>query len=89
MENQITTSKQFTIDWRDISKGILIAILTPVLFVVQQSLTVGELTFNWKSIGVAAISGGIAYIIKNFLSPSEVKIKVSAETADLLDQKIN
>ena len=75
MEKEIVTSKQFTIDWRDIAKGLLMAVITPVLFIIQQSLVAGELTFNWKAIGIAAVSGGVAYIIKNFLTPSVVQIK--------------
>ncbi len=42
------------------------AVLTPALFIVQQSLENGELTFDWKSIALASVSGGVAYLLKNF-----------------------
>lgn len=63
-------SKLFSLNSRDILKGIVIAILTPVLFLVQKSLELGTLTFNWRELGMAAVGGFIAYLIKNFLTPT-------------------
>ena len=68
------TSKQFSLDYRDILKGLLMSILTPALFIVQQSLDKGELVFNYKQVAVAAVAGGVAYLIKNFLTPSKTII---------------
>lgn len=60
------------LDWRDIGKGIVMAVLVPALLIVQQSLDRGELTFNWKAIAMAAIAGGVGYLLKN-ISTSSVK----------------
>ena len=45
------------------------AILTPAVVIIQQSLELGILTFEWKSIVTASIGGGLAYLLKNFLTP--------------------
>ena len=52
----------------DILKGLLMAILTPVVVIIQQSLDAGLFVFDWKSIGLAALSGGVAYLVKNFFT---------------------
>lgn len=64
-------SKQFSLKWRDIVRGFILAVLTPALLIIQQSLEVGSLTFNWHQIGMAAVAGGGAYLIKNFLEPTK------------------
>ena len=55
------------LDWL---KSLIMAGLVPVLYIIQTSLTNNELTFNWKQIGIAAISGMVAYLIKNFFTDS-------------------
>ena len=68
------TSKFLKLDFADILKGLLMAILTPAVVIIQQSLELGILTFEWKSIASASIGGGLAYLLKNFLTPQkEVK----------------
>jgi hypothetical protein len=66
-------SPLFTINWHDVLKGLIMAVLTPAVFIIQQTLQNGTLTFNWKSIGMAAVAGGVGYIIKNFLTPESKK----------------
>lgn len=69
-------SKQFSLKWRDIVRGFILAVLTPALLIIQQSLEAGSLTFNWHQIGMAAVAGGGAYLLKNFLEPTKVIEKV-------------
>lgn len=64
-------SKQFSLKWRDVVRGFILAVLTPSLLIIQQSLEAGSLTFNWHQIGMAAVAGGGAYLIKNFLEPTK------------------
>lgn len=67
-------SPLFTINLHDVLKGLIMAILTPCLFIIQQTIENGKLTFNWQSIAMAAVAGGVGYIIKNFLtSPDTTK----------------
>lgn len=65
------TSSMFRLNWQDVTKALLIACLTPVLVVLQSSVDAGQLTFDWKHMGMAAIGGGVAYLIKNFLTPAK------------------
>jgi len=71
---------RYSLKLRDYAKGVLMAILVPVLYVIQSSLTNGELTLNWKQIAIAALSGLIAYLIKNFFT-DDVK-----EAKKIIDQ---
>lgn len=69
-----TTSGQFSLNARDFLKGALLAVLTPVVTILIQTLQSGSLTFDWKAIGITALSTFLAYIVKNFLAPSQIVI---------------
>lgn len=77
MANQVTvtTSKQFSLNIKDVLKGIVVAILTPVIVVIQSSLDAGSLSFNWQQIGMAAVAGFVAYLAKNFFTPAQTIVK--------------
>ena len=64
------TSNFLSLNWLDLGKGLLMAVLTPVFVIVQQSLDLGVFTLDWKSIGLAGVAGGVAYLVKNFFTPS-------------------
>lgn len=68
-------SNFLSINWRNFLQGLLMAVLTPVFVIIQQSLESGDLVFNWKSIGVAAIAGGLAYISKKFFQGGDTAEK--------------
>lgn len=53
---------------RDFIHGLLMAILAPIVGVIQSSLENGVLTFDWRQIGLLSLSGGFAYLVKKFLS---------------------
>jgi len=68
------TSNFLSLDFKDILKGLLMSVLTPVIVIIQQSIESGVFTLDWKSIGLAAIGGGVAYLVKNFFTqPKEIK----------------
>lgn len=64
------TSNFLSLNWKDVFKGLIMAILTPVVFLIQETIETGDLNFDWKKIAIAAFSGCVAYLIKNFFSPS-------------------
>lgn len=66
-------SNFFSLGWRDILRGLVVAILTPVFVIVQQSFEQGSLTFDWRAIGMAAIGGALAYLTKNLFTKPDVK----------------
>jgi hypothetical protein len=69
-------SKQFTLAWRDIARGLIMAVLTPALFIIQQSIDAGIWVFDWHTIAMASVGGGVGYLIKNLLEPTKVIQKV-------------
>ena len=78
------TSKKWRIDWRDVAQGLLIAILTPVLVIIQSSLDAGVLRIDWKDCAIAAVAGGVSYLIKNLLS--DQKAFVSGKVVEKNEQ---
>lgn len=72
---QTITSKLYSLDKNDLLKGLLMAVVTPCLVIIQSSLDSGTLTLDWKNIGMAAVGGGVAYLLKNFFTPSQVVTK--------------
>ena len=78
------TSKKFRLNAKDFLRGLLIAMLTAALMAVQNALDAGELVFKWKQITMAAIGGGVAYLLKNFFQPAQVKQPINDNQADAL-----
>jgi len=76
----------FKLNLRDFLKGALMAILVPVLYVIQTSLDAGVLTFNWKQIVIAAIAGFVSYLIKNLFT-DDVKVAKKIVAKDRLDNQ--
>lgn len=66
-------TKLFDLGWRDFINGLIMAVLVPCVAIVQQSLDAGVLVFNWRTIGLAAISGAVGYLIKNFFTGNASK----------------
>lgn len=58
-------TKLGTVKLGDWERALVIAIITAPLTIILQSVNAGSLVINWKTILAAALSGGIAYILKN------------------------
>lgn len=80
MATTTVTSKQFTLNVSDLWKGLIVSVLSSVITIITNTLAEGSLTFNWKLIGITALSTGLAYIVKNFLTPSEIVVKNAEES---------
>ena len=65
-------SNFLALNGRDFLNGLIMAVLVPVLVIVENSVSAGGLTFDWKSIGTAAIAGAVGYLVKNFLTKPSV-----------------
>lgn len=74
----ITTSNQFSLSLKDILKGLLVAVITPVITIIMTSVNAGQLTFDWKAIGIVALAAGLAYLVKNFFTPAAIVIDAPA-----------
>jgi hypothetical protein len=71
------TSNLYSLDFKDISKGLVVAIGSAVVTTIQQSLQAGSLNFNWRLIGTVALSAGIAYLGKQFFTSASIKTPVN------------
>jgi len=77
-------SPKYSLDWRDLGKGTLLAMLAPVVVIAQQVcdtvITQGKplssVHLDWRTLVMASIGAGVAYLVKNFfqgIPASEVK----------------
>lgn len=66
------TSSFLTLDFKDLGKGLIVAVGGAVVAVVQKSLEIGSLTFNWHLIGGVALASGLSYLAKNFFTPATI-----------------
>ena len=77
-------SDRFSINWNDLIKGLYMAVILPVLTTIQQSISNGELTFNWRLIGLTSLAGLVGYIIKNFFTDN---VKDAEKTLEIAAKK--
>jgi hypothetical protein len=66
-------SKFFTLDWKDFSRGLLIAFLTAVISGVIELLDTGAI-FTWltmKPVLIAGISAALSYLLKCLVTNSQ------------------
>lgn len=62
--------KLFQLNWNDLLKGLIMAVLGAVIGLVSASVDAGSIDFNWSAIGKAALIAGIGYLCKNLLTNS-------------------
>lgn len=79
-------SDRFSINWNDLLKGLIMAVIMPVLAIIQQSISEGMLTFDWRLIGLTAGGGLVGYLIKNFFSDN---VKAAENTLEAAAKKSN
>jgi len=76
-----TTSNLFSLNTQDAIKGLVVSVFSAVITVVQNSISNGVVTFNWKEIGTVALAAGLAYLSKNFFTPSTTVISTSGSSS--------
>lgn len=67
-------SSIFTLNTNDFIKGLIMAVLSSVITVIYQTVEAGSLVFDWKAIGIIALTSGLAYIMKNLFTNSNGKL---------------
>lgn len=73
----MNTSDLFKLNGSDFAKGLVVAVLAAVLGSIQAGLSGHGLDFasyNWGSILDIAVTAGIGYLAKNFISDSSGRV---------------
>jgi len=65
-------STLFNLNVQDFFKGLLVAVGSAVLSLIEQTLQNGG-NIDWRVIGTSALCAGIAYLIKNFFTDDQGK----------------
>lgn len=65
------TSSLFSLDFKDLGKGLLVAMGGAIIAAIQTSVQAGTLTFNLKTIASVALAAGLSYLGKNFFTPAK------------------
>lgn len=66
------TSDKFSLDLKDLAKGLIVAAGGAAIVAIQNALQTGTLNFNWKNIGLTALAAGLSYLAKNFFTPAQI-----------------
>lgn len=74
-------SKIFSLNWQDFLKGLIIAIGTPVLYILQELIP----DWNLSPIEKAALSAGVTYLLKNFFTPTPSAIQIDPSKTAVID----
>lgn len=78
----VTTSSKFSLNLNDWWKGLIMAVVAPLLKIIMDLINSGSLTFDWLALGKLALAAGAAYILKNLFTPA--KIVISGATAETI-----
>lgn len=75
------SSNQFSVNMKDLAKGLLMTVLGSVLTVVYTSLDAGSLDIDLKKAVIVGVTAGVSYILKNFFEPAQVRTVISNKEA--------
>lgn len=70
-----------TVNAADWLKGLIMAAITAALTTIQQFVTNGIDSINWKVVGGTALAAAVAYIIKNISTDETGKVMGISATA--------
>ena len=77
------TSDFFNLNWRDLGKGLLLAVITAVLTYVYEAFQTGGITsVDWKLVGSTALVSAVSYLFKNLLTNSEGEVLKTEESVE-------
>lgn len=84
-------SKLFTLNIYDFLKGLIVAVLTPIIVFAQGYFAEGTLDIELSALFAVGLSGFLAYLIKNFFTdqPKQVEPKFDLDVKALIDEENN
>lgn len=89
MATKVIVNKRWSISWRNFLNGFVVAALTSGLTALQQLLDNAQ-GVNFKAVLMAALSGGVGYVIKKFVldKPSVVTQYQTNDKAEQIAEDI-
>ena len=78
-------SSFFNLNWQDFLKGLVVAVLGAMVAIIAPSIQDGSLTFDWTTIWHTGVAAGVAYIGKNFLTPTPKTIQIDPSKTSVID----
>lgn len=75
-------SNFLNLNFKDISKGLLTAVIVAVLTYLYEVIQTGDFTaIDWKLVGSTALIAAVGYLFKNLVTNSEgTPLKTESET---------
>lgn len=67
-------SSIFSLNWKDLAKGLVVAVLGAVLGIITVSIQAGSLSFDWAAILKTATLTAAAYLLKNLVTNNNDEI---------------
>lgn len=77
----------FNINWQDFIKGLIVSVLGAVFAVIQSSIAAGNFTLDWTNIWHISLGAFIAYLAKNFFSPTPTTVQIDPSKTTVVDAK--
>jgi hypothetical protein len=71
------------LNWQDFFKGLIMAVGTPVLYLLQELIP----HWNLSPIEKAAISASVTYLLKNFFTPTPKTVQIDPSKTSVVDSK--
>jgi len=86
-EIQVETSKFLTLNWRDLVRGFVIAVIGAALTQIYSVIDSGSLVFNWKAILTGSLVPGVSYLLRNLFESSKTVVKITPPDKQITDGK--
>lgn len=91
----VVTSTQGQLNWRDILRGFVMAVIGSILGTLTTVTDAGGFDLDWKRAAIGAFVAGLSYILNNLKDPSKViitgvpKESVEAVKNEVLQKVVN
>lgn len=73
----------FSLNWRDLGKGLVVAVITAVLTYAWTAIEAGGLTsIDWKVVGSTAVISAVGYLMKNLITNSQGEVAKKEENTN-------
>lgn len=79
-EPNVIVSKFLGLNWQDAVKALILTVITSVLSIVYETLIKGG-PIDWSVVGTTAVTTAVGYILKNWLSPTQIIIQNPSKSA--------